>query len=61
VHGATRELLEAAMTSARALLAKHRGALQRLVEVLLDQETVDLAALRALVASGAAPGLPATG
>jgi cell division protease FtsH len=61
VHGATRELLEAAMTSARALLAKHRGALQRLVEVLLDQETVDLATLRALVASGAAPSLPATG
>jgi cell division protease FtsH len=61
VHGATRELLEAAMTGARALLAKHRGVLQRLVEVLLDQETVDLASLRALVASGAAPSLPATG
>jgi cell division protease FtsH len=61
VHDATRELLEAAMTGARALLAEHRGALQRLVEALLDQETVDLATLRALLAGGAAPGLPATG
>jgi cell division protease FtsH len=54
VHGATRELLDTAMTDARALLAKHQCTLQRLVEVLLDQETVDLAALRRLVAGGTA-------
>jgi cell division protease FtsH len=54
VHGATQQLLDAAMASARALLAKYRGALQRLVAVLLDQETVDLASLRALVAGGTA-------
>jgi cell division protease FtsH len=53
VHGATRELLDAAMADARALLAKHQGTLQRLVEMLLDQETVDLAALRGLVGSTA--------
>jgi cell division protease FtsH len=53
VHGATRELLDAAMTGARALLAEHRGVLQRLVELLLDQETVDLATLSTLVASTA--------
>jgi cell division protease FtsH len=54
VHGATQQLLDAAMTSARALLGDHQDALQRLVQVLLDQETVDLATLRALVAGGTA-------
>jgi cell division protease FtsH len=51
VHNATQQLLEAAMASARALLGEHQDALERLVAVLLDQETADLATLRALVAA----------
>jgi hypothetical protein len=41
------------MTTARTLLGDHHGVLQRLVAVLLDQETLDLATLRALVAGTA--------
>jgi ATP-dependent Zn protease len=54
VHTATQQLLEAAMASARALLGDHQDALQRLVAVLLDQETADLATLRAFVAASTA-------
>ena len=49
------------MAGARALLGDHQDPLQRLVAVLLDQETADLATMRALVTgtagSTAAPRL----
>jgi cell division protease FtsH len=53
VHAATRKLLDGALDTARALLGEHRAALERSVELLLAEETMDAAQLRQTLTSTA--------
>ncbi len=46
VHAATRKLLDEALDTARALLGQHHQALERAVELLLAEETIDITQLR---------------
>jgi cell division protease FtsH len=46
VHTATRRLLDEALDTARALLSQHHQALERAVELLLTEETIDTTQLR---------------
>ena len=55
VHSATRQLLDEALDSARALLGQHRKALEQAVELLLAEETIDTDQLRQVVAAAPTP------
>jgi cell division protease FtsH len=46
VHTATRQLLDEALDTARTLLDQHRQALERAVELLLAEETINTSQLR---------------
>jgi hypothetical protein len=46
VHAATQALLDEAISAARALLTNHLDVLTALVDLLLVEETLDLAAVR---------------
>ena len=54
VHDATEELLDEALSTARSLLGPARATIERVVERLLDEETLDTATLVALAAPEAA-------
>jgi ATP-dependent Zn protease len=46
VHTATRQLLDEALDTARALLGQHHQALERAVELLMAEESIDTTQLR---------------